>query len=83
MFIGPERRLVRYDDLSQTPWTAGLTAVAGEENNPLVQGTCSYALASLFQVVCDYSFQACIGVHALVLTFFEESKITWKDLSAV
>ena len=36
-FICPSRILVRYDELTQAQWTAGITAIAAEEKNPIVQ----------------------------------------------
>ena len=36
-FIGPSRIWVRYDELTQAQWTPGNSAIAAEENNPVVQ----------------------------------------------
>ena len=36
-FIGPSRIRVKYDELTQSQWTAGITATAAEEKNPAVQ----------------------------------------------
>ena len=83
VFIGPDRKRVRYDELSQEQWTAGLTAIAAEEPNAAVQKNMLAYLASLLQDVCDYSFPAGRGAHALVLSFMEEGRLDWLDLSAV
>ena len=72
MFIGPDRKRVRYDELSQAQWTAGLTAIAAEESNVAVQKNMLAYLATLLQDVCDYGFSAGRGAHALVLCFIEE-----------
>ena len=48
VFIGPERRCVRYDDLNQTQRTAGLTAIAAQEGDPLVQRNMFTYLSALF-----------------------------------
>ena len=36
MVIGPDRRRVSYDELTQSQLTAGLTAIAAEERDPAV-----------------------------------------------
>ena len=53
VFIGPDRKRVRYDELSQGQWMAGLTAFAAEEPNVSVQKNILAYLASLLQDVCD------------------------------
>ena len=76
MFIGPDRWRVRYDDLNQTPWTAGLIAIAAQERDPLIQRNMFTYLSALFQNVSDYSFHCSRGAHALVLSMLEESRLT-------
>ena len=83
VFIGPDRERVRYDELSQEQWTAGLTAIAAEEPNAAVQRNMLAYLAALLQDVCDYSFPAGRGAHALVLSYMEEGRLNWLDLSAI
>ena len=56
--IGPDRKRVRYDELSQGQWTAGLTAIAAEEPNVAVQKNMLTYLVSLLQDLCNYSFPA-------------------------
>ena len=83
IFIGPERRRVRYDDLDQTQWVAGLTAIAAQERDPLVQKNMLTYLAALFQDASDYSFRSAHGAHALILSMLEESRLTWDDLPGI
>ena len=83
MFIGPDRKRVRYGELSQGQWTVGLTAIAAKEPNVSVQKNMLANLASLLQDVCDYWFPAGRGTHALVCSFIEEGRLNWLDLSAV
>ena len=66
-FIGPSRIQVRYDELTQAQWTAGINAIATEENNPVVQRNMFSYLASILQDVCDFGFKSCLGAHALIL----------------
>ena len=37
VFIGPERWHVRYDDITQSKWTARITTIADEERDQQVQ----------------------------------------------
>ena len=83
MFIGPDRKRVRYDELSQGQWTASLTAIAAEEPNVAVQKNMLTYLASLLQDLCDYGFPAGGCPHALVCSFIEEGRLNWLNLSAV
>ena len=83
VFIGPERRYIRYDDLNQTQWVAGLTLIAAKERHPLIQKNMFTYLAALFQDVSDYSIQSSCGTHALVLSMMEESRLTWHDLPGI
>lgn len=83
VFIGPDRLRVKYDDLSESEWTAGLTAIAAEEPNVTIQMNMIAYLASLLKDVCDFGFKAGRGAHALVCTLLEEGRLNWLDLSAV
>ena len=60
-----------------------MTAIAADEPNVAVQKNMLAYLASLLQDVCDYSFPAGRGAHALVLSFMEEGCLNWLDLSAI
>lgn len=37
LFIDPDRQGVKYDDLFQFQWTAGLSTIAAEERDPVIQ----------------------------------------------
>lgn len=56
VFLGPDRKRVKNDELSQSQWTVGLTAIAAEEKNPIIRGNMLTYLASLLQDVGDYGF---------------------------
>ena len=75
-FIGPSRIRVRYDELTQALWTAGITAIAAKENNPAVQRNMFTYLASILQDVCDFGFKSCLGAHALILSNLEDQILT-------
>lgn len=83
VFIGPDRLRVKYDELSQSEWTAGLTAIAAEEPNVTIQMNMLAYLSALLKDVCDFSFKAGRGAHALVCTLLEEGRLNWLDLSAI
>ena len=74
-FIGPGRIRVRYDELTQSQWTAGITAIAAEEKIPAVQRNMFTYLASILQDVCN--FGSCLGAHALILSNLEDQTLTW------
>ena len=82
-FIGPSRVRVRYDELNQSEWTAGITAIAADEKNPVVQRNMFSYLASILQDVCDFGFKSCMGAHALILSNLEDQILTWEDLPAI
>ena len=82
-FIGPDWRRVKYDDLTQSQWTAGLTAIAAEEPNPVIQRNMLQYLAALHQDVVDFSFNVALGSHAIILTYLEEGRVTWDDLPLI
>lgn len=66
-FIGPDRRRVKYNELTQSQWTVGLT-VRRCEKKPVVQKNMFTYLASLLQDVCDYGFKPSMRSHALLLS---------------
>ena len=82
-FIGPDRRRVKYNDLTQSQWTAGLTAIAAEEPNPAFQRNMLQYLAALHQDVVDFSFNVALGSHAIILSYLEEGRVTWDDLPLI
>ena len=47
VFIGADRRRVRYEELTQSQWTAGLTTMAAQETNLLIQRNMFTFIASL------------------------------------
>lgn len=71
MFISPDRQPVRYDDISQSQWTAGLTAIAAVERVTVIQRNMLIYLSLLLHDVHDYRFQAGHCEHAPVLTFWK------------
>ena len=71
-FIGPSRVRVRYNELTQPKWTAGITAIAAEENNPVVQRNMFTYLASILQDTCVFGFKSCLGAHAFILSNLED-----------
>ena len=82
-FIGPGRIRVIYDELTQSQWTAGITAIAAEENIPAVQRNMFTYLASILQDVCDFGFKSCLGAHALILSNLEDQTLTWEYLPSI
>ena len=82
-FIGPERRRVKYDDLTHPQWVLGLITIASEEVNPRIQSNMFKYLASLQQDVCDFGFQPSKGAHSLILSYIEEGKASWDDLPMI
>ena len=82
-FIGPSRIRVRYDELTQPQWTAGITAIAAEEKDPVIQRNMFTYLASILQDTCDFGFKSCLGAHALILSNIEDQILTWEDLPAI
>ena len=83
VYVGPDRKMVRYEELTQGQWTAGLTNMASKEEDPLIQRNMFALIASLLQDVCDYGFIAGRGALALILTTLESSKLTWFDIEAI
>ena len=83
VFIGADRKRVRYEDLTHPQWTAGLTTMAAQESNPLIQKNMFSFIASLLQDVCDVGFTVGKGALALILVMMEESRLSWLDLTAI
>lgn len=82
-FIGPDRRRVRYDELTQSQWTARLTTLTAGEKIPVVQRNMLTCLAFLLQDVCDYGFNPSKGSHTLVLSQLEDHILTLEDLPSI
>ena len=76
VFIGADRRRVRYEELTQSQWTAGLTTMAAHETNPQIQRNMFTFIASLLQDVCDVGFAVGRGALALILVMMEESRLS-------
>ena len=49
-FIGPDRIRVKYDDLTQSQWTAEITAIAAEEKNLVFQWNMLTYLTSILHL---------------------------------
>ena len=82
-YIGLERKRVRYDDLTQSQWVAGLTKILGNEKDPSVCSNMSEYLGNLFQDVVDMGFTAAKGCHAVILSQMEEGNLTWAELPKI
>ena len=83
VFIGADRKRVKYEELTQSQWTAGLTTMAAQETNPQIQKNMFLFIASLLQDVCDVGFTVGKGALALILVMMEESRLSWLDLPAI
>ena len=83
VFIGADRRRVKYEDLTQSKWTARLTTMAAQETNPQIQRNMFLFIASLLEDVCDMGFAVGLGVLVLIVVMMEESHLSWLDLIAV
>ena len=69
--------------MTQSQWTAGLTAIAADEPTPAVQRNMFQYLATLHQEVVDFGFNVALGSHAIILSYLEEGRVTWDDLPLI
>ena len=69
--------------MTQSQWTAGLTTIAAEEPNLVIQKNMLSYLTTLLQEVCDFGFKSTMGCHALILSLIEERQVMWDDLPAI
>ena len=82
-YIGPEKKRVRFDELTHPQWVSGLISIASEESNAHIQSNMFKYLASLNQDVCDFGFEPSKGAHSLILSYIEEYKASWDDLPMI
>ena len=75
-FIGPNRRRVKYDQLTQSQWTAGLTTLAAEEPNPVIQKNMFLYLSALLRDVCDFSVKSALGLSQWAVSTVSAGVIT-------
>ena len=83
VFVGADRQRVRYEDLTQSQWTAGLATMAAQEPNLIIQRNMFVFISSLLQDVCDVGFIIGRGALSLILIMMEESRLSWLELAAV
>ena len=81
-FIRLGRIRVRYEELTQSQWTAWITAIAAEEEKSSVPKNMLTYLAHL-QDVCDFGFKSCVGSNALVVSSLEDKMLTWEDSPSI
>lgn len=72
--FSPDRKRHKYDDLSHSQWISGVTTIAAEEADPIIQKNIFKYIATLQQDVCDNWYLAGNGFHALILSYLEERK---------
>ena len=75
--------MVKYEELNQAQWTAGLATMAAQERDTVVQRNMFVFVPSILQDICDYGFAAGRGALALILTMMEASRLSWLDLAPV
>ena len=75
-------RSLRYEELTQSQWTAWLTTLAAQEQNPIIQRNMLAFISSLLQDVCDVGLVVCRSALALILVMMEESRLTWLYLAS-
>ena len=83
VFIGADKRRLRYEELTQSHWTAGLTTMAAQEPYIVIQRNMFTFISSLLQDVCDVGFAVGRDALALILVMMEESRLSWLDLVSV
>ena len=77
--IGIERRKVKYDQLNQAQWHAGLMNILEMQKDPLIKQNMSAHIARLSQDVVDCGFAVAKGAHAAVLIAIEDGRANWAE----
>ena len=77
--IGIERRKVKYDQLTQAQWHAGLMNILELQKDPLIKQNMSAHIARLSQDVVDCGYTVAKGAHAAVLIAVEEGRANWAE----
>ena len=77
--IGIERRKVKYDNLNQAQWQAGLLNILEMQRDPLIKRNMSAHIARLAQDVVDCGFAVAKGACAAVLIAIEEGRANWAE----
>ena len=77
--IGIERRKVKYDQLNQAQWHAGLMNILEMQRDPLIKQNMSAHVARLSQDVVDCGFAVAKGAHAAVLIAIEDGRANWAE----
>ena len=74
---------VKYDDLTHPQWSVGITFIAAEEADLVIQRHMFKYLAALQEDACDFGYQASKSTFAVLLTSLEESKVPRYDLDMI
>ena len=77
--IGIERRKVKYDQLNQAQWHAGLMNILEMQRDPLIKQNMSAHIARLSRDVVDCGFAVAKGAHAACLIAIEEGRANWAE----
>ena len=79
----PDRKRVKYDELSHQQWVADLVVIQSRQPDPTVCDNMGQYLAELFQDVLDLGYNTAKGAHAVVLSVIEERQATWEDINHI
>ena len=75
--IGVDRHKVRYDDLNQAQWHAGLMKILEMERDPTAKANMLRHIAKLSQDVVDCGYRVAKGAHSAVLVALEDGRVSW------
>ena len=83
VYVGPHLKHVKYDDLSQSQFSAGMMSmVLNESNNEIKQAILKY-VTDLHHDMIDIGFPTTLAINSTVLSQLEEGKLTWLDCNQI
>lgn len=76
-YVGPDRKRVRYDDLTQAQFSTGLFKMVDVETNENTKVNMLKFFASLHQDIVDHGFIPVRGALAVCLSAIEDGRVAW------
>ena len=77
--MGPERKRVTYDQLTQAQLSTGLLNIIDAEQNQTAKSNMIKLAAALHQDMVDHSYIPAHGALAVCLSAIEEGRVTWEN----
>ena len=83
VYVGPQLKQVKYDEMNQSQFSAGLLSMANNETDPDIQKAMLAYITELHHDMITIGFPATLSINSSVLSEIENGKLAWHEYKKI